>query len=150
MMMFSFIGCKKDSIAVTTQNEEASTANVSANTSENIRNIPIEAVFYNECCNEEVYVAGTAHFVTTNNVMHLEVSNITGIGLSTGFNYVSLSPSVETNVFYSNHYVGIFTFILNMKNDNGCSFRLKATFQLHVNANGDITIEFQKLETFCY
>jgi hypothetical protein len=144
-------GCKKQQIGSTPQVEKMPTvASAIASGSESVRNVPIDATFFNDCCNEAVYVAGTAHFVDNNNIQHVEVNNITGTGLSSGLSYISLSPSVLTNVFYSSHDVGILTFILNMKNTNGCSFRIKATFQVHINAQLEITIEFEKYETFCY
>jgi len=147
------IACKKSDNAIESPKEVQVTAAETATTSnliENTRNVPVDAVFYNECCNEAVYVTGTAHFVNGNNIQHVEVNNITGVGLLTGFGYASLSPSVLTNVFYSDQVVGIFTFILNMKNENGCNFRLKATFQSHVNANGDITVSFENADTICH
>jgi hypothetical protein len=144
-------GCKKQQIGSTPQaGEMPAVASATSSGSESVRNVPIDATFFNDCCNEPVYVSGVAHFVDNKNIQHVEVSNIAGTGLSSGLSYLSLSPSVLTNVFYWNPNVGIFTFILNMKNDSGCSFRIKATFQLHVNADGDITIEFENYETFCY
>ena len=153
ILIYTFItGCKKDNAITETvsQNQELTTTQANQNLIENTRNVPLDALFYNDCCQEAVYVVGTAHLVTTDNIQHVEVNNITGTGLSSGLSYLSLSPSVLTNVFYSNPNVGIFTFILNMKNDNGCSFRIKATFQLHVNAGGSTTIEFENYDTFCY
>jgi hypothetical protein len=145
-----YAGCSKENLISISPPEEIATTLVSANGSVSVRDVPIDAVFFNDCCNEEVYVTGTAHFVDNKNIQHVEVNNITGIGLTSGLSYVSLSLSVLSNVFYSDHYVGIFTFILNMKNESGCSFRIKATFQSHVNAGGDIVVEFQNFTTFCY
>ena len=116
----------------------------------NIRNVPIEAVFFNECCTEDVQVFGTAHFVVNDNIIHLQVSNMTGVGLSTNYNYVGQGSSVETNVFYSNQFEGTLTFILNMTNDNGCGFRLKATLHTTMNANGDIKASIEKITANCY
>lgn len=116
----------------------------------NIRNVPIEAAFFNECCTEEVQVFGTAHFVVSNNIIHLQVSNMTGVGLSTNYNYVGQGSSVETNVFYSNQFEGTLTFMLNMTNDKGCGFGLKATLHTTMNANGDITASIEKITTNCY
>ena len=115
----------------------------------NIKDVPVEAVFFNECCTEEVQVFGTAHFVVNSNIIHLQVSNMTGIGLSTNYNYVGQGPSVETNVFYSNQFNGTLTFMINMTNDNGCSFRLKATLHTTMNANGDITANIGRIVTNC-
>jgi hypothetical protein len=151
IVCFFLAGCKKQQTISTNQAEEMpAVASATTSGSESVRNVPIDATFFNDCCNEPVYVSGLAHFVDSKNIQHVEVSNITGTGLSSGLSYVSLSPSVLTNVFYWNPYIGIFTFTLNMKNDNGCSFRIKATFQLHVNSSGSTTVEFENYETFCY
>ena len=116
----------------------------------NIRNVPVDAVFYNECCNEAVQVFGIAHFVVSDNIIHLKVSDMTGFGLSTNSIYVGKGPSVETNVFYSNQFEGTLTFMLSMSNDQGCSFRLKGTLHTTMNANGDITASIEKIMTDCY
>ena len=115
----------------------------------NIRNVPVEAAFYNECCTEEVQVFGTAHFVVSNNIIHLQVSDMTGIGMSTNYNYVGQGSSVETNVFYSSQFDGTLTFMLNMTNDNGCGFRLKATLHITMNTNGNITANIERIVTNC-
>jgi hypothetical protein len=74
---------------------------------------------------------------------------MTGIGLSSNLPYTGQGPSVENNVFYSSQVVGILTFMLNM-DASGCSFRLKATLRIQVNANGDITAVVEKVETTCH
>ena len=126
------------------------TTNLFSNGTEIIRDIPIEASFFNECCDEEVYIFGTAQLVVNDNIIHVVVSDMTGTGLSTGYTYTGNGASVETNVFYSNQIEGIFTFKLSMTNEDGCSFRLKATFRIEANANGDIVVSFQNLETKCH
>src|SRR4030095_16536021 len=123
------VSCSKIDASTQQENqtiESRSQANKFAKLS-NIRDVPIDAVFYNECCNEDVQVFGTAHFVVSDNIIHLEITDLTGFGLSTNINYVGKGSSVETNVFYSNQFEGTLTFMINMSNDQGCSFRLKAT-----------------------
>jgi hypothetical protein len=146
------IACKKSKLSIEPQPELAVTSNASGNNngSEVIRNIPVDAVFYNECCNEEIYVTGMAQLVINSNIIHIKVSNITGTGLTTGFTYTSLSPYIETNVFYSNQYEGILNFMLNMKNQDGCSFKFKGALHTILNANGDITTEFENIQTLCH
>lgn len=121
----------------------------SISTTEIVREVPIDAVFYNPCCDEEVHITGTAMLVLNENIIHLVVSDLTGTGLSSGLTYSGRGPSVETNVFYANQYEGILTFKLNMVNEEGCSFRLKATFKIEVNANGETTIAFQNFDVKC-
>ena len=145
------VSCKKSDATIEQENpniESPGHANKSAKLI-NIRNVPIDAVFYNECCNEVVQVFGTAHFVVSDNIIHLQVSDMTGLGLSTNSNYVGKGPSVETNVFYSNQFEGTLTFMLNMTNDDGCNFRLKATLHTTMSANGDITASIEKITTNC-
>jgi len=145
------VSCSKGETSIELQNqpiESRSQANKSAKLI-NIRNVPVDAVFYNECCNEAVQVFGTVHFVVSDNIIHLEITDMTGIGLSTNRNYVDKGSSVETNVFYSNQFEGTLTFMLNMSNDQGCGFRLKATLHTTMNENGDITASIEKITTNC-
>jgi len=146
------VSCSKSDASIEQENqaiESRSQANKSAKLI-NIRDVPIDADFYNECCNEAVQVFGTAHFVVSDNIIHLQITDMTGFGLSTNSNYVGKGPSVETNVFYSNQFEGTLTFMLNMSNDQGCSFRLKATLHTTMNENGDITASIEKITTNCY
>jgi|GEM_PF-2059882 len=114
-----------------------------------VRSVPIEAVFYNECCNEDVYLTGTAQFVVSKNIIHVGVSDISGTGLSSGVTYTGVGTSTETNVFYSNQLEGTFVFYLNVANQNGCSFRTKLTSHTSVNANGDVTAVVDKVQAQC-
>lgn len=146
------MSCRKGDVPVDQQNparEPNNSINISTSVIENIRNVPVDAVFFNDCCGEDVHVFGSAHLLITENIMHVEVSDMTGIGLSSNLTYTGQGPSVETNVFYSSQVIGILTFMLNM-NASGCSFRLKATLRIQVNANGDITAVVEKMETTCY
>ena len=145
------VSCSKSGASIEQENqtiESQSQANKPAELI-NIRDVPVEAVFFNKCCTEEVQVFGTAHFVVNNNIIHLQVSDMTGIGMSTNYNYVGQGPSVETIVFYSNQFEGTLTFMLNMTNDDGCGFRLQATLHMTMNANGDITANIEKIKTNC-
>lgn len=144
--------CTKNDITPGAPPEEiAVTANIGGTNSgsEIIKNVPVSDVFFNECCNEEIFVSGTARFVINKNIIHIEVSDITGTGLTTGFDYSSSTPSVQTNIFYSNPNEGILTFMLSMTNDEGCGFRLKFTFRLNVNANGETVVDFQNVVSAC-
>ena len=114
-----------------------------------IFDVPLDAIFYNECCDEEVHVIGTAHIVVNQNIIHTVVSDITGTGLSTGYDYTGRGVSVETNVFYSNPFEGILTFKMNMVTEDGCSFKLKANFHLVLNANGEVVVSFVDFNLKC-
>ncbi|HJS54802.1 MAG TPA: hypothetical protein VJ765_09670 [Chitinophagaceae bacterium] len=145
------VSCNKNSESIEQQNQAIESQSEANTTTEviNIRNIPVNSVFFNECCAEDVQIFGTAHFVVSNKIIHLQVSDMTGIGLSTNYNYVGQGTSVETNVFYSNQFEGTLTFMLNMTNDNGCGFRLKATLHMTMNANGDITANVESINAKC-
>ena len=116
---------------------------------ERYRDVPIDAVFYNACCDEQVYITGTAHLMITKNVIRLNVSDQQGVGLTSGYSYTGVGQGVETNVFYTHQYDGTLTSILNMSNNNGCSFRVQATFHVTVNANGEVTADFQTISFHC-
>jgi len=147
-----FAACQKSELsAEPTQAEFATTANTSSNNGSEInQDVPVSDIFFNECCNEEVLVTGVAHMVINKNIMHFNVTDIRGTGLTTGFNYTSTTPSVYTNIFYSNPNEGILSFLLNMSNGEGCGFRLKLNFRLNVTANGDVVVDFQHIENFCH
>ena len=116
---------------------------------ENVRDIPIDAVFYNPCCDEEVHVFGTAHILITKNVIHIGVSDVTGVGLESGYSYTGRGTSVETNVFYSSQFDGTLSFHQNLTNSNGCSFKVKLLLHVTSNANGDVTAEVENVRAFC-
>ena len=116
---------------------------------ENVRDIPIDAVFYNPCCDEDVHVSGTAHILVTKNIIHIEVSRMTGTGLESGYSYAGRGTSVETNVFYSSQFDGTLSFHVNLTNSDGCSFRMKLLLHVTANANGDVTAEVENVRVFC-
>jgi len=140
---------KNDTLTSPQKNIRATSAPADRAVLENSRDVPVDAVFFNACCNEDVHATGLAHLVISGNVIHLEVTGISGTGLSTGFHYTA-AASVQTNVFYSNQYEGILTSITNMHNDAGCSFILKSTFKAEANANGELVVAFQKFEALCH
>ena len=116
---------------------------------ENVRDVPIDAVFYNPCCDEEVHVSGTAHILVTKNVIHIGVSDMTGTGLASGYSYTGRGTSVETNVFYSSQFDGTLSYHLNLTNNDGCSFKIKLLLHVTSNANGDVTAEVENVRVFC-
>ena len=148
----SIVSCSKNDTSIEQLNpaiESQRPAESDAEVIENIRNVPIDAIFFNECCNEEVHAFGTAHIVVTNNIIHVVVSDLTGTGLSTGYSYQGRGASTQERTFPSEPN-GIFVLRLNMTNGDDCSFRLKITFLIAVNANGDITASIDRITTNCY
>jgi len=140
------IGCEKsDNNPVAPLTDASMTKSV-----EHIRDVPIDAVFFNECCNEDVYITGTAHIMITANVIRLNISDQAGTGLTTGYTYTGVGQGVETNVFYWNQFEGTLTSMLNMSNGNGCSFRIRATFHITVTANGNTTANFETITAQCH
>ena len=115
---------------------------------ENGKDIPIDGVFFNSCCDENVRVSGTAHILVNRNVIHIVVSDMTATGLESGYSYTGRGTSVENIVFYS-QAEGSFNFRLNLTNENGCGFMLKLLFHLTVNENGEVTSEVENVNVFC-
>jgi len=116
---------------------------------EHVKNVPIDAVFSNPCCNDDVHVIGIAHILITANVIHITVSDIAGVGVDSGSTYDGRGASVETNIFYSNQYEGTLSFGLNLTNENGCGFRMKLLLHTTVNANGDVTAQVENVQVSC-
>lgn len=145
LLCLSVVGCAESDAPVAPRSPLARPAGVY----ENVRDIPIDGVFFNECCGEEVQVTGTARFLISDNVIHVVVQDINGIGLSSGLAYTSRGASTETNVFYSHPDEGTFNFRLNMAGENGCSFTVRITNHLTTNANGEVTAAIERAETQC-
>jgi len=113
------------------------------------RNVPVEADFYNECCDEMVHVNGTAMFIFSDNVIRVVVKGLTGTGASTNYAYTSKGTSIENIIKPSDPDNGTYVLNVNMSNENGCSFKLKMHFHLTTNANGDVTATVDKVEIQC-
>ncbi|HYV90529.1 MAG TPA: hypothetical protein VE978_02055 [Chitinophagales bacterium] len=141
-------------LSISCQKEDRSVTPLSSGSElkliENSKDVPVEDVFFNECCGEEVHVTGTAHFLMTDNIIHIVVKDISGDGLSTGYNYTGIGSSVNNIPFYNNQYDGQLTFNLNMSNENGCSFMLHVTLHITLNANNEVTAELERIETTCH
>ena len=118
------------------------------NQTEHIWDVPIEATFFNECCDEEIHALGIAHIIVNDNILHLVVSDITGLGLNTGYSYVGRGASTQERTFPS-EINGAFILRLNMTNEDGCSFKFKLTLILAVNANGEVTANIESIKTQC-
>ena len=112
-------------------------------------NIPIEFVVYNPCCDEDVAISGSMHLVVNNNVEHITVSGITGVGVNSGNQYTSHGVAVQNNIMYNNPIEGSLVFKVNMVNDDGCSFNMKITLHITVNANGEVTATVENVQIHC-
>jgi hypothetical protein len=110
---------------------------------------PVEFAVYNPCCEEEILISGIGHFVVNNNVVHVSVADVTGIGLSSGSEYTSHGVIVQNNIKYSSPVEGSLIFNLRMVNADGCSFKMKLTLHLTVNANGDVTANVENVQFHC-
>jgi len=111
--------------------------------------IPIEFAVYNPCCEEDVLISGNMHIVVNNNVEHITVDDLTGVGIDSGNEYTGLGVAVQNNIHYNNPVEGGLTFKVNMVNDDGCSFRMKLTLHITVNANGVTTVNVEHAHIQC-
>ena len=118
------------------------------------RDLPIGGIFYNECCDEMVLVTGTAHLVFRNgefnfNNSHLDMKGATGTAMGeSGNTYTQRGATTQNlNIFEDGSYS--VTFQVKMVNDDGCSFSIKITQRLTVNANGDVTAEVMNYSITC-
>ena len=112
--------------------------------------IPVEAMLYNPCCDEDIIVSGTMHLVINDNVEHLSVTDISGVGVNSGNEYTSNGVVVQNNVHYSNPVEGTLLFKANMVNDDGCSFKMKVTLHLTVLENGDVVSSVEHVTFHCF
>lgn len=143
------VSCQKvDDISAKNISKVSELPATSANPNVNDHNIPVDAVFFNDCCGEYVHVYGTAHFVMSPSVIHYEVRNITGTGLSSNLVYTGQGPSIQTIPYYNNQYDGHLTSRLSL-NATGCGFRLNVLLHITVNTNGDVTSNIERVETKC-
>jgi hypothetical protein len=118
---------------------------------EQITDLPINVVFYNECCGEYVSLSGTAHLVLRDNGRHFNVTDITGTGLSSGESYTGHNTAVHNESGNGGNGAASQSFVLNVHatNENGCGFTLKIHLKTTVNANGETTAEVVSVETKC-
>lgn len=113
--------------------------------------LPVSGVFYNECCDEVVEVTGVARIVLrdgfTLNNSHLTLKGATGTG-SNGGSYTQKAASTQNiSVQDNGSYTSVFQ--LKMVNDEGCSFTIHLVQKMQMDANGNVTVEFEKYSITC-
>jgi hypothetical protein len=145
LIAFTFVSCDK---SAPTEPQASSNASLKAT---QVRDLPIEVKFYNECCDEVVLLSGIAHLVIRDNGVHFNVTDITGTGFSTGETYTGHNTAVHNEGGNSgngatNHSAVIH---VHVTNENGCGFSLKIHFHITINANGEPTAVIESIETKC-
>jgi hypothetical protein len=115
------------------------------------KDVEIGGDFYNECCDELITLDGIGTVVVRDNGLHFKVSEMTGTGVGSGNIYTIHNTLTQNESFTSGNGAQTYTLTvsLNMINENGCSFKLKMTVHVTVNANGDVTSEVSHIETTC-
>jgi hypothetical protein len=145
LMAFMLVSCDNSQTPT-----EPQTSNNPLLKAEQVRDEPVNGVFYNECCDEFVEVSGIAHIVMRSNGGIFIVKELTGTG-SSGNTYTGHNTSVDPFHFNSGNGASnngsVFT--LAMSNDEGCSFRVMFHFHITFNANGEPTAVIDKIETQC-
>jgi hypothetical protein len=118
---------------------------------EQITDLPINVVFYNECCGENVSLSGTAHLVLRDNGRHFNVTDITGVGLSSGDSYTGHNTAVHNEHINGGNGAANESLIIHVHatNENGCGFTMKIHLTITVNANGETTAQVVSVETKC-
>jgi hypothetical protein len=146
LIAFTFVSCDKSQAP--TDPLTSSNALLKA---EQITDLPINVVFYNECCDEYVSLSGTAHLVLRDNGRHFNVTDITGVGLSSGESYTGHNTAVHNEHGNEGNGAANESLVLqvHVTNENGCSFTLKIHLKITVNANGETTAEIGSIETKC-
>lgn len=146
LFAFTFVSC--DRSEAPTEPQTSSTTSLKAT---QIKDIPITVVLPNECCGEMVSLTGTAHIVLRDNGMHINGTDITGTGLSSGETYTGHNTAVHNEHSNSGNGAANQSLVISvhMTNENGCSFRLKIHVHITINANGEPTVVIDSVETKC-
>ena len=146
LISFTFMSCDKSEVP--TEPQTSSNALLKAT---QFKDFPLTVTFFNECCNEFVKLSGTAHFVLRDNGRHFNVTDITGVGGSTGETYTGHNTAVhnESGNFGNGASNGSTVLHVHMTNENGCSFSLRIHIHFTVNANGEVTVQILSIGTKC-
>lgn len=117
-----------------------------------LSDIPIGGILEeNDCSGEDLFLRGTAHIVIHNGNVHLKIADVTATGVDTDTVWASKSVSVQKTTT-SNGENGatttttVFRIRLASGNDR---FQAKITAHTTVNANGDVTSEFETETADC-
>ena len=116
-----------------------------------LKDVELSGVFYNDCCEELVSIAGTGHLVLRNgnfNTSHIDIKGATGVG-ENGRVYTQ-KGSLTQNINLDEDFTeGTFNISMKMVSDDGCSFTIHEVYHLQMNANGDVTVERDKYTITC-
>jgi hypothetical protein len=117
---------------------------------EQIRDVPVSAGFYNECCDEFVFVDAIAHIVVRDNGNHLTIKDLTGTG-SNGNTYTGHNTAVQNVTSNSGNGASNFSLVVttHLTNAAGCSFKLKIHLHTTTNADGTVTATVDSYEITC-
>lgn len=118
---------------------------------DNLKGVGIYGYFYNECCDEFVEVLGTGNIVVRENGVHFLVKSLAGTG-SNGNSYTQRGASTQ-NSTTTNNPDGSTTYHttlnVNMVNADGCSFKLHVNVKTTVDAEGNVTVVYEKITFDC-
>ena len=151
LLAFTAVSCDQSQAPTGAQNGPALKAT-------QYKDIPISGFFWNECCGEYVEVSGMGHLVIRDNGSHIDMSGATGTGMAYNAETNTWEPTgnaytqrggITQNVSFKADGSFTLTLTTNMRNANGCSFKLKITIHISYNANGDATAIVEKVEMTC-
>jgi hypothetical protein len=146
LIAFTFVSCDKSHAPT-----DPLTSSHALLKAEQVKDLPFTVVLPNECCGEMVSLTGTVHMVIRDNGVHINGTDITGTGLSSGETYTGHNTAVHNEHLNSGNGATNHSTVINvhMTNENGCSFTLKIHLEITVNANGETTAEIVSIETKC-
>ena len=112
--------------------------------------LPISLTIYNPCCQEEVHLSGLIHQVENSNVIHMDSRSLSGIGLTTGLDYIVASSSVRNYQFDPNEYLSTLNWSVRMKREDGCDYDVQFVIHITHNAEGEIVANIHSGNFFCH
>jgi hypothetical protein len=146
LIAFMFVSC--DNSQAPTQPQTSSSASLKAT---QIKDLPFTVTLPNECCGELVSLTGTVHMVIRDNGLHINGTDITGTGLSSGETYTGHNTAIHNEHDNSGNGAEVKARVIHvsMTNENGCSFTLMIHVHITFNANGEATAVIDSIETKC-
>jgi len=102
--------------------------NTNGNGATQLFDIPISGATYNSCCDEMVYLDGTAHVVVRKDgSYHLTVKDVTGTTASQNV-YTQRGVSTQNDNTINNP--GTATFTIQFENEDGCGFAVTRIYHV--------------------
>jgi len=106
----------------------------------------------NECTGEDLFLTGTAHIVVKGGGnVHLKIADVSAEGVDSGDTWTSKSVSVQHGITTSGENGATNTttvFRIRLKNGDD-SFQAKITAHTTVDANGNVTSDFETESADC-